>query len=123
MVTKKDFENVASEMANAGWRTIAQMPQMTVGQAHEAVAAHFRMVVIVGLAFRRSNERFNARTWISASVPESWRDDSYFMNRAIEAIESKSLRIWDESVTAIGERREAEDRRPLLAKITDPYNR
>lgn len=91
-MTKKDFELLASELADSAWRLMGEA-------GRNEIMAHYRYCAVIGLACRRTNERFDAQKWIRASVPESWRMEQHedFTYYAVQAIEAKSIRVWDDA--------------------------
>lgn len=93
-MSKRDYEILAAELCDDAYR---QMNDAAHDRIDAATVMHYRYVIVVALACRRINERFNARVFIEASVPESWRN-SIMTLHAIDAIEAKSMRVWDEAV-------------------------
>lgn len=97
MATKRDFETLAMFLADSAWRTQDTLPE---------IQAHYRYVVVAGLACKKMNPRFDERKWIAAAVPESWRGERLedVTKLAVDALSADAMRIWDENAPLVFER-------------------
>jgi hypothetical protein len=95
---KKRDAKIAGALSDEAWR------MMSYDVSDEQISSHYLYVAVVGISLR--DQHFDARAWVKACVPESWRGPEQFFlslhDATVRAIEAQSMRVWAEGLDTNG---------------------